>query len=310
MSGLRAAAAALVAATGVGMLAACAPHAAALRAEAGARIWDVRAGAFIEPDALAARIAPVRYRLLGEVHDNPAHHRLRAELIEAVGSTGRRPAVVLEQFDLAGEAALQAAQQGGADAEGLATAGALDRRSWRWPLHRPILDAARRAHMPVHAGNASRAELGVVMRTGELTGIDPAVRARLARASWSGAQAAELAEDIRASHCNKLSEASVPRLVLAQRVRDAAMAEALARDATGDGAILVAGNGHVRRDLAVPVYLDAVSRDIVSVAWLEATAEAMRAPDFPRRALGDRAGFDYVWFTPPVAREDPCLGMP
>ncbi len=164
--------------------------------------------------------------------------------------------------------------------------------------------------MPVHAGNASRAELGVVMRTGELTGIDPAVRARLARASWSGAQAAELAGDIRASHCNKLPEAAVPRVALAQRVRDAAMAEALTRDATGDGAILIAGNGHVRRDLAVPVYLDAAPQEIVSVAWLEATAAEMDAPDFPQRALGDRAGFDYVWFTPPVARPDPCLGMP
>ncbi|MEP7205884.1 MAG: ChaN family lipoprotein [Casimicrobiaceae bacterium] len=308
MSSLRAYTAALLAVAS--LLAACAPPAARLRSADDATIWDVRAGRFIDRAALVEAIVPVRFRLLGEVHDNPVHHRLRAELIDAIGQSGRRPAVVVEQFDFAGEPALAAVQQRGADAEGLASAGALDRRAWRWPLHAPVLTAALRAHMPVHAGNAPRAVLAAVMRTGDLQSLEPALRARVDRASWTADQAAALAAEIREGHCNKLPESAVPRLALAQRVRDAAMAEVLARDATADGAILIAGNGHVRRDLAVAAYLEVPATQVVAVAWLEAGGADRRSPVFPANVITDPSGFDYVWFTPPMARPDPCLGLP
>ncbi|MEO5700364.1 MAG: ChaN family lipoprotein [Casimicrobiaceae bacterium] len=306
MPRLQAYAAALLAAAH--LLVGCAPP-ASLRSAGDATIWDVRAGRFIDRATLLPAIVPIRYRLLGEVHDNPEHHRLRAELLDAIGQSGRRPAVVVEQFDLGDEAALAAVQQRGTDAEGLATAGALDRRAWRWPLHAPVLTAALRARMPVHAGNASRAALAAVMRAGNLQSLGPSLRARVARAPWTADQAAALAAEIREGHCNKLPESTVPRLALAQRVRDAAMADALVRDATVDGAILIAGNGHVRRDLAVATYLEVPADEVVAIAWLEASPEARRGPGFPANVLTDRSGFDYVWFTLPVARPDPCLGL-
>src|SRR5687767_11085110 len=58
------------------------------------RIWDVRAERFVSERQLVADIAAARYRLLGEVHDNPAHHDIRARLIVAIADTGARPAVV------------------------------------------------------------------------------------------------------------------------------------------------------------------------------------------------------------------------
>lgn len=74
------------------------------------------------------------------------------------------------------------------------------------------------------------------------------------------------------------------------------MAQALLRAAGSDGrAVLIAGNGHVRRDLGVPYYLRAAgvrADQIVSIGYLEA----------PERD----APYDLVKLTDGVDRGDPC----
>ncbi|HET8876643.1 MAG TPA: ChaN family lipoprotein [Casimicrobiaceae bacterium] len=268
---------------------------------------------FVTEAALVADLAAARYRLLGEIHDDPAHHAIRARLLSEIAQRGAHPAVVMEQFDLNRDEALRAAQNAGGDAERVATAGELDRTGWRWPLHEPIVAAALAARLPLRAGNVSRRVL-----TGDLDAMlekHPALRSRLHAAPWTDVQARSLRADIVESHCGMLPDSVVPRLVLAQRIRDAAMAQALAGDATDDGAILIAGNEHVRADRGVPVYLhapgftDAGVRS-VSVGFVEAGARDERAAGFPRSAVAQYPGFDYLWFTPSVARDDPCQKRP
>lgn len=276
-------------------------------------IWDVRSGRAVAEGEVLAALAAARYRLLGEIHDNPLHHAARASLIAQLAAQGLRPAVVMEQFDLDHDAALRAAERAGTDAEGLADAGALDRKGWLWPMHKPIIDAALAARLPVRAGNLPRSALH-----GDVQSLANDAAApwypRFHAARWSEAQAAELRADIAESHCGKLPESVVPRLVLAQRLRDAAMAQALVDAATADGAILIAGDGHVRADLGVPIYLhapgmpDAEARS-VSVGFVEVDAQEREAADFPRRAAAENPGFDYLWLTPPAQRENPCAGL-
>jgi uncharacterized iron-regulated protein len=176
-------------------------------------------------------------------------------------------------------------------------------------LHKPVVEAALAAHLPIRSGNASREQLRSGLQTPE--DVNAIWYARLHAARWSEAQAGQLRADIVESHCGKVPEAMVPRLVIAQRARDAAMAQALVNDATEDGAILVAGNGHVRADLGVPVYLHAPSlpdagAQSVSLGLIETSLEDERAADFPGQMIAGYPGFDYLWFTPPVARDDPC----
>ena len=277
------------------------------------RIWDVRSEAYVTEPQLVQALAGTRYRLLGEVHDNPLHHVIRARLIAAIAATGVHPAVVFEQFDPDRDAALLSAQKFGTDSDRLADAGHLDRKGWSWPLHKPIIDVALKLGLPVRAGNVPRA-----MFPADPSAADKDRSAlwypRLHEARWSEAQAAALRADIVEAHCGKLPETIVPRIVLAQRVRDAAMAQALVDDATSGGAILSAGNGHVRADLGVPVYLHAPglhdsSASSVSLGMIEVNADDERASDFPRQIVAANPGFDYIWFTPPAAREDPCANI-
>lgn len=276
-------------------------------------LWDVRSKRAVAESELLDALAAARYRLLGEVHDNPLHHAARAELIAGLAARGLRPAVVMEQFDLDRDAAIRAAQRAGSDAERLADAGALDRKGWLWPMHKPIIEAALAARLPIRAGNLPRSALhGDVQSLANDAGAPWYPRFHAAR--WSEAQAAGLRDDIVESHCGKLPETVVPRIVLAQRLRDAAMAQALVDDATSDGGILIAGDGHVRADLGVPVYLhapgmpDAEARSL-SVGFVEATPEEEKSADFPQRFAAENPGFDYLWFTLPAQRENPCAGM-
>jgi len=287
-----------------------------------APIVDVASRRVVGENALVDGLAHARFRLLGELHDDPEHHAIRARLIGEIARRGVRPAVVFEQFDLAHDAALVAAQTPGETPEALATAGRLDRKGWAWPMHSPIIAAALAARLPIRAGNLSRGAITALTRADDDAGgptPEPRWLARLRAASWSEVQARTLHDEIVESHCNMLPADVVPRLVEGERMRDAAMAQALVDAATDDGAILIAGDGHVRANLGVPVYLHVpglpgANATSISVGFVESDAP----PGTPvamdehaiARLLADHPGFDYLWVTPRIARDDPCANFP
>jgi uncharacterized iron-regulated protein len=86
-------------------------------------------------------------------------------------------------------------------------------------------------------------------------------------------------------------------MALAQVARDQAMAR-LVQQHAARGVVLVAGNGHVRRDIGVPRWLDAPLQGRVQVV-----GQVERAADAPPGA------FDRIVVTPPQPREDPCAAM-
>jgi len=258
------------------------------------RIWDARAGQFIDEGALLARLRAARYRLLGEVHDHPEHHRARASLIRGMRD---RAEVFFEQFDRERDASLRQAQAAGADADGLARAGALDTKAWAWPLHRPLLEAAIVGAHPVRAANLSREDARRIARAGALAPPDAALARTLGASDWTEAREQALRKTVLDSHCGMLPAKVAPAMALAQRARDAAMAQALL-SASGP-VVLVAGNGHVRRDLGVPLYLPGNAK-VLSVGFVE----TRRGEAVPRAY--DPGAYDYIWFTAPQPRPDPC----
>lgn len=69
----------------------------------------------------------------------------------------------------------------------------------------------------------------------------------------------------------------------------------------GDGAVLITGNGHVRRDLGVPRYLQGAG--CFSLGLLEVGAGKVALADYlPAGGIAN----DFVWFTARATREDPC----
>ena len=237
--------------------------------------------------------------LLGELHDNAAGQALRLQAIQRLLRDGARPAVLLEQFDRERQAEidlmLQAAPDlppGDAELEtkldalvklaGPAGAG------WDWALVRPVLRLALQYRLPLVAVNVSRTDARQVMAQGlAAAGFDPAVPADIA-----SAQAAQIV----ASHCGQIDPAQAGRMALAQVARDQFMARQIERYANR-GVLLLAGNGHVRRDLGVPRWLaPELQQRAQSVGYLEQIEAAPGA-------------FDLTVISPTAPRPDPCASL-
>jgi uncharacterized iron-regulated protein len=274
------------------------------------RIWDVSATAFIDRKVLVTRLARAHFVLLGEKHDNPDHHLLQAEVLRSLIAAGRRPAVGFEMFGLDNADAIAAhLAVAPNDAAGLGTAVNWNQSGWPdWAMYQPIAEAALEAKLRIVATNLPLAAARTMVKDGPAA-LEPRIRRELdLDRPLPEAIFAKMAADIRNSHCGYGSEQSVGAMAGVQRARDAQMAQSLIAAGDPDGAVLVAGAGHVRNDYGIPVYLSAKAADkgVVSIAFVEVderkTEPQEYAPDY-----GDgRLPFDYVWFTPRVDDRDPC----
>lgn len=262
-------------------------------------VFEARTGATVSYPALLARLAGADFVLLGELHDNPTHHQVRGLLISA--STARPPAVVFEQL-AAAEASIPVPSPGTSIESWLDTNG-FDRKAWKWPLHAPAVHAAIASGRSVWGSGVSREALRSVVKDGARSAPEPLWRLMEATPLDSAGQAA-MDHELIVGHCNQLPESMIPGMRAAQEVRDAAMTRALLSAGADGPAWLIAGNGHVRSDVAVPRLLrgSAPSRSVLVVGLLE-SGPGSRLPDF------EPGRYDLVIVTPPATREDPCARM-
>lgn len=231
--------------------------------------------------------------ILGEVHDNPDHHRFQAEAVRELAPQ----AIVFEMFDDAAAARLKGIDR----TDAVALEAALDWNARGWP------DLAQYAPI-FSASGAATIFGGALPRDDVRRAIDDGA------AAVFGAEAARFGLDLPldpkeqsdreagqlTAHCDALPEAMLPGMVEAQRLRDAGLARAVVRaiEATGGSVVVITGNGHARRDWGIPTVLTTAAPEIsvTAFAQLEATPEG--SPPF-----------DQWRITPPAPREDPCAAF-
>ena len=263
------------------------------------RVWDARARAFIDEQTLAARLAAARYVLLGEKHDNPRHHQIQALLLRALVDAGRRPAVVWEMItDEEASALARFVRSGARDPDRFGGALRWEERGWPpWRIYRPIAVVALEADLPLVAAGIGRRQL---MAQAHGPASQPA-GARLPEAAE-----ADLAHEVREAHCGHSTPGMERMMVRAQQLRDARMAGRMLGHP--DGAVLIAGNGHVRRDRGVPFQLRALDprEHTASLGIVEVRRGETRPEAYVEGAPGLGPAFDYLWLTRRVDNVDPC----
>ncbi len=246
----------------------------------------------IGPEGLDA-LPPADVVILGEVHDNPAHHLNQARAAAAMGAR----ALVFEM--IGPEAALRAVPDLRVDPAALGAA--LGWESGGWPhfsYYYPIFAAAPGA--AVFGGAMPQDAARAAMRDGAARVMGPgAALFGLDRPLDPAEQAAREALQ-REAHCGALPETMLAGMVEAQRLRDAGLASAVvaAMAETGGPVAVITGNGHARRDWGVPAMLARALPDarVLSVGQVEA------APDAP-------PPYDFWLITAPAERADPCAGF-
>jgi uncharacterized iron-regulated protein len=252
----------------------------------------------IKKDSAAGRITGLQEAgnpqvlLLGEVHDNAQGHKLRYDELKRRVDGGWRPAIAMEQFDKDDQDLLNDAQKGCLDAGCVIRV--MNKKGWDWQQYYPVIQLALDKGLPIVAVNLSRKDASKVVRDGVASSFDEKTVAdyRLGEpvaADWRKAQERE----IRAGHCDMLPDMMVPGMVDAQLARDVWMAK-LIRDQQPRDVVLLAGNGHVRKDIGVP-------------RWLAATAPKLTVKSIGYvEGGGMKEQFDEVRSIPAQKRPDPC----
>jgi uncharacterized iron-regulated protein len=255
------------------------------------------------PEPWEGRLQGATVALLGEVHDNAEQHRLRASILRRACSAGWRPAVVMEQFDIDRQADIDRARRERASDPAYLVAQAGASRGWDWKYYEPLIAIALQFELPLFAGNLPRPLAARLIRDTPQT-VFGAKRARelgldaAPDSAWQAGQEREIDQ----GHCGALPRHLWAGMARAQFARDAVMAELL-RTHAERGAVLLAGNGHVRRDIGVPRRLTVVPAPLLlAVGFVERGVDAGPSdapPDYSNQ-------FDAVVVTSPAIRADPC----
>jgi uncharacterized iron-regulated protein len=233
---------------------------------------------------------------------------MQAELVAAIAPAG----LSFEMIGPGDEPMVARLRAQGAPAAVLGAALRWTERGWPdFAMYGPIFEAAPRAE--VTGGAVDMAGMQVAMRDGAAaagaTVLGAAARRyRLADPYDTATQEAAVAEQVRA-HCDAIPAEVGARMVEAQRLRDAAFADAVlrARALAGDGrVVLITGTGHARIDRGVPYYLESAAPGLSVVAL--AFVEAGEAADWRAYAPAP-VPFDYLVFTDGHPREDPCIAF-
>lgn len=236
--------------------------------------------------------------ILGEIHDNPEHQRRQAEIVRALAPA----ALVFEMIPQEREAELNAARDAGGDHAALAAAADWSAGGWGdFERRAEVMDAAPGARIFGAGQSADAVRQAAEEGAAAAFGPDAAIYGLDAPLDAEEQAAREAA--MRAAHCGEAADAELPRMVEAQRFRDAGIADAAlwARTLTGDAQVVViAGSAHADRLRGAPAMIALAEPEAKIVTLGQYDGDAAGVPD---------DAFDAVLLAPaPPARNDPCAG--
>src|SRR5690606_1557917 len=214
-----------------------------------------------------------------------------------------RVAIAMEQFDRERQADLDAAMARCQDAACVIDAVAPGKSGWNWDHYAPVVQLALDHDLPLLAANLSRAEASAVVKDGFAAALSPELHGKDALDALPEALLEAQVDEVREGHCNMLPDALLEPMARAQIARDVVMADtmlgALGGEIAADVVFLLAGNGHVNRDVGVPHWLigSGSGEQLVATGYLEEGNEDARRH------------FDNAYLVAPAGREDPCAAF-
>lgn len=278
------------------------------------KIWSTPKKAFTDPSEFEATLIKAHFVLLGEVHDNPDHHKVQAYAVSVLARASERRPIIMEMLKADQERELSGLFAG---AGPIGSTTFFDRVGWDksgWPsrdIYRPLIDSALTAGYRLYAGSDKRSAVRALSKGGlaklsnadkQSLGLDRDLPPNMAMA---------LTKELEESHCGLLPSRALSGMALVQRYRDGYMARALVAAAAPTGAILIAGNGHVRSDRGVPWVLRqlAPEKSIVSVQIMEVQEGQHDPAAYVSTNDKQLSAADFVIFTPRTQRPDPCEAL-
>jgi uncharacterized iron-regulated protein len=272
------------------------------------KIFDATVGRFISKSEYLTLTNQADILLLGEVHDNPIHHKLQAEVIQNLQTDQRGLTVYFEHIATDKQDILtQFNSRKLTDLDQLKTALEWDKSGWPpFDMFRPLFDSAQIKRAEIRAALFPRSKVKSVYAEGMKAAIDEVQLKSKKLDELPGAEREKLLEDIVSSHCGMFTKEKAGPMGQVQMAKDAFMAIQLTGALQSSRSVLIAGNGHTRTDYGVPLYLKKLSPQskIVSVAHVEVQAGSLDVKAYQSAISADIFVFTEAW-----PRKDPCEEM-
>ena len=233
-----------------------------------------------------------RIYLLGEVHDNPHGHNLRLELVKQLMGKNQKPVIAMEQFDRENQQALDLALTSCQDVD--CVLGKVATPGWDWLFYKPYVQLALDKKITLVAANLSNTDVRKVMTQGFSSVYSPLEIVEYKLAQLPMHLLNDQRKSIQEGHCNMLPIQAIDPMVRGQIARDVWMANVV-NNVKNQMVILIAGNGHVRKDAGVFQWLTRENKLITQVHGYVEQADK-----------SDANWYDHVHVIPTIEREDPC----
>ncbi|MGD8228002.1 MAG: ChaN family lipoprotein [Desulfobacteraceae bacterium] len=249
-------------------------------------IVDLKTGTTLSFDHLIDQISSKDLVFIGEMHDNPEHHLIQVQILQALAACCGPVSIAMEFFERPQQPTLDRYHRGELDERAF-----LKEVDWGYDYHfyRPLIRMAKQNGGAVLAINAPRDVVKKVAREG-LESLDESEKKKIA-------QEIDLSNE---AHRNYVQEAyerhthgdlkKFEYFYEAQCVWEDTMAESLAEYLRENGRMLVAftGNGHIINKFGVPDRtIERVPVSMVTIMPLALSKEETI----------ERGTADYVWLT-------------
>lgn len=230
---------------------------------------------------------------LGEIHDNPQHHILQAEITAAIQPS----ALVFEMFSSEQAETINSFRSEGEGMDALSDVFEWHKTGWPpFEQYSQIIQSNPEGVVFGAAVPINDVRDAIFEGAAAIFGVDARVYG-LDLSLSPEEQTARESNQFEA-HCGALPEEQLAGMVEAQRLRDAVLADTVIRalEQVGGPVIVITGNGHAREDWGFTAVLKSFAPDIVIMTLGQFESE----PEEPQP-------FTHILVSEPVDREDPCL---
>ncbi|MFD1199987.1 ChaN family lipoprotein [Brucella gallinifaecis] len=229
------------------------------------------------------------YILVGETHTDPRHHQIQTNILKHTGAN----TVLFEMLEPVHEQITAQYAKGRISSGQFHTDLQWQQRGWPiWDAYYPIFEVATGQKAMIGHASLDSELINNVNKFGVLA-LPRQLRQelKLKAGEKSVVDFNEVITEIKRSH--SIDDNTAQRLAISQYVKDAYMAYRLAK--SQPKAVLIAGSGHVRTDIGVPVHLKQYQKDakVVSIGLLERSD----GNDADLKAQLKR--YDFIWITSP-----------
>lgn len=289
------------------------------------KIYDTKNRKFIDFTTLINELTIWDVVYLSEKHDNPNHHDIQCKIIQELINKGKKPSIGFELFSMTDTSYLLNYRDSGRFSHknkqekiienNLRINLGWDQQSDQmWAYYFNLLKLGRDHFLKMAGLDLSKPLQQRIVHKG-FAHLDPIEKKQIFSTRLNSLSYKTRMEQLfKLTHCNMYNEENISRLFDSWKARNDKIALSITQlHEKNTLTVIIIGNGHTEYGLGVIDRVKSLAPDLsqVNLSIIEVAREQLDLAEYlsPLKFEGFSSSMpaDYIWFTPRVSYEDPCL---